>query len=108
MEKASVDTCTTDGSFKLKREFVGYPKLSFIEADKFFDRFASHDPNFSDLNFTWEEEINLKIINDDYLGPNSYRIVEFFHEGLGKKTLNHHVEKKVFSVFNPLISSWHS
>jgi hypothetical protein len=65
-------------------EFVGYPKLPFLEADTFFDGIAKLDLNIRDLSFIWTDKIELKIVNNDFMGPGSQSIVNMFRVGLSK------------------------
>ena len=65
-------------------EFIAYPKLNFIDYDDFFDSIARADLSIRDLNFYWEGELNLKIINNDFMGPDSDSVVQMFREGLSK------------------------
>jgi len=65
-------------------EFVGYPKLPFLEADSFYDDIARLDLSIRDLNFMWDGDIELKIVNNDFMGPGSSHIVQMFRDGLSK------------------------
>jgi hypothetical protein len=60
-------------------EFVGYPKLNFLEYIDFSELVNKFSENINDLSFFWKEEINLKIVNDDYMGPNVYSVISYYN-----------------------------
>jgi FkbM family methyltransferase len=55
---------------------VGYPKISFIE-NSIFDKNAKMDNN-SNILMYWNEKINIKIVNNDWLGPNPSSVIEYY------------------------------
>jgi hypothetical protein len=68
-------------SFK-NGEFIGFPKLSFIEIDPILCKLGKNDPYCQNLGFFWEDEIELHIVNDDFLGPNAWSVVWMYREQL--------------------------
>jgi len=63
--------------------FVGFPKVSFVEMDPFFDRIGGKaaDANI-DLSFYWRAPLNLQIVNGDYLGPSVDAVLGYYHDQL--------------------------
>lgn len=68
-------------------KFIGFPKISYVEVDDIFDLLANNDKRIENLGFFWNNEIELHIINNDYLGSsqmdamNRYRS-ELFNDDL--------------------------
>lgn len=56
--------------------FVGYPKINYLDSNPVFDRIASMDENKCDLSFYWKDNIDIAYINNNYLGPNVYSVME--------------------------------
>ena len=63
-------------------EFIGFPKVNFLEIDKWFDRLEDLAEDKQDLNFTWSERLDLKIVNDDYLGPTPSDVLMYYRRQL--------------------------
>jgi hypothetical protein len=59
-------------------QFVGYPKISYLEYNPIFDTIASTDNNKKDLSFYWKDSIDVSIINNDYLGPSCSAVKEYY------------------------------
>ena len=62
--------------------FFAYPKLNFLEADDYYNLFATTDANKQDLSFFWSDSIELNIINNDFIGPSSTHVVNMYRQGL--------------------------
>lgn len=65
-------------------EFIAYPKLPFLEADSFYDKISNLNLSVRDLSFIWRDNLELKIINNDFMGPSSIEIINMFRNGLSK------------------------
>lgn len=59
-------------------EFVGYPKMSFLEYDRSYDALANMNPAVQDLSFYWKDSIPIKIVNNDYLGPDVASVIGYY------------------------------
>lgn len=60
-------------------KLTGYPKLSFIEYDGRFDPVANQlSENNSELQVFWNDTFDLKIINDNYMGPNAVSVLKYY------------------------------
>jgi hypothetical protein len=66
----------------LDGDFIGYPKVTFIEIDPIFRSIGKSDPKLSNLSFFWDDQINLEIINHDYLGPNISSVINMYRKNL--------------------------
>lgn len=61
-------------------KLVGYPKLNFIEHDKRFDYIADQFTyENSELQVFWRDNFELKIINDNYMGPNVNAVLNYYN-----------------------------
>ncbi len=59
----------------------GFPKIPFVEIDPFFDQIGNHaTPSNLDMSFFWRSQLNLHIVNDDYLGPSVDAVIGYYHE----------------------------
>lgn len=59
--------------------FKAYPKQNFLEYEKHLDDLAQkHNVNNAELQIFWENEIDLKIINDDFLGPSVNAVINYY------------------------------
>lgn len=60
-------------------KLVGYPKLNFLdyisEYDNLCDK-STHD-NYQ-IVYEWENKINFKIINDEYMGPDVNSVINYY------------------------------
>lgn len=59
-------------------EFIGFPKLNFIEYFEEFDKVADNSPHRADLSFYWKDTIAVKYVNDNYLGPNMSSVIQYY------------------------------
>ena len=59
-------------------EVIAYPKINFLEYMEFFDKVADKSENKCDLSFLWKDEINIKYINNNYLGPDIASIETYY------------------------------
>lgn len=59
-------------------EFIGYPKINVIDYMGEFDKIASNDVNKQDLSFYWKDQIKIKYINDNYLGPSLNAVLNYY------------------------------
>lgn len=60
-------------------DFVGYPKMPLLEYLD-FSSFESRSEN--DLRFFWKDDFELKVINDDWLGPTDQYVREIYRTSL--------------------------
>ena len=60
----------------------GFPKINYLETDTWYDAIADFDENLKDLSFTWESEVPLKLVNDDFLGPDIASVINYYRQGL--------------------------
>jgi len=59
--------------------FMGYPKINYID-NPIFDTIADINENRSDLSFYWKENIDIRYINNNYLGPNVQAVMEYYNQ----------------------------
>ena len=64
-----------------------WPKLNLIESSV-FDCIADYSDGKRDLNFTWTDNFEYKIINDAFLGPNVYYVLSYYVNGLVYNKIN--------------------
>ena len=58
---------------------VAYPKQNFIEYLPIFDKLSSEKTlNNEELQWCWQNNCTLKIINDDYLGPDLSSVISYY------------------------------
>jgi len=66
---------------KENNEYVAYPKLSFVEQDNRFDRLSSDlQENNAEIQFFWEDKINLIIKNNNYMGPTVDHVLRYYND----------------------------
>jgi hypothetical protein len=58
--------------------FVGYPKLGFLEYHTKLHSLANASDTIAELNFRWKDRIPYRIVNDDYLGPDSDSVKNYY------------------------------
>lgn len=62
---------------------MAFPKLNFLDFDPYFDGLTNDDlARFDELTFWWQNAIDLKIVNDDYLGPTPCCVLGYYKKGL--------------------------
>ena len=63
-------------------QFIGYPKQSFLEHMKWIDDWVQQNPKTGreELQFFWKDEIKLHVINNDYLGPTWFDVIQFYRK----------------------------
>lgn len=68
--------------FKVKNnsEIVAYPKINLIENNINFDKIANLAENIKDLSFYWKDTIEMKYINNNYLGPNVESVISYYND----------------------------
>jgi hypothetical protein len=61
-------------------QFIGYPKQPFLEHMPFVQEWASKNPyqGRDEIQFFWKDVVDIKIINDDYLGPTTAAVVDYY------------------------------
>ena len=59
-------------------ELVGFPKIGYIDCAPIFDKIANLDENVCDLSFFWKENISVKYLNNNYLGPSTTYVVSYY------------------------------
>ena len=62
----------------VNNELIGYPKVPFIEYETFLDSIASCDKNINDLSFYWKDKIEIKYVNNNYLGPDENSVINYY------------------------------
>lgn len=66
-------------------EFIGYPKMGFIEKDSRFDKLSSDKTsNNEELQFFWKDTIDMKIINNNFLGPDINSVLNYYNNLLNE------------------------
>lgn len=65
-------------------EFIAYPKLNLIEKKDYSETIKQIDPALNEISFFWKDEYPFKIVNNDYMGPNTEAVHGYF-EGLRKE-----------------------
>lgn len=68
--------------FKVKNncEIIAFPKINFIENNKNFDKIANMAENIKDLSFYWKDTIEMKYINNNYLGPGCDSVISYYND----------------------------
>jgi len=59
---------------------IAYPKINFLENNYIFDRIANLNDNIKDLSFFWKDSIEIKYINNNYLGPSAEEVISYYNE----------------------------
>jgi len=62
--------------------FIGFPKVPYIEVDSIFDGLADSTKERENLGFFWDNDLVLMIINNDYLGPTQKEAMQLYREFL--------------------------
>jgi hypothetical protein len=64
--------------------WTAYPKQNFLDFESSFDKLTDNGKAlmYGELSFMWTGKIELKIVNDDYLGPNSDAVISYYQEQL--------------------------
>ena len=62
--------------------FLGYPKQNFLEHMSYIHDWANKNQRYGreELQFFWKDQVGLKVINDDYLGPNTQSVINYYTE----------------------------
>jgi hypothetical protein len=61
--------------------FKAYPKQNFIEHETHLDKIANnYIKENAELQIFWENEIDLKIVNDDFLGPTIDSVKKYYKD----------------------------
>ncbi len=63
---------------------MGYPKINYIDSNSIFDKIADLDKNRTDLSFYWIDNIDIKYINNNYLGPDVNSVIKYYNSLLDK------------------------
>jgi hypothetical protein len=54
--------------------------LNFIDYDTRFDTLANQlTPDNTELQFFWQDEFDLEIINNNYMGPNVNAVLNYYN-----------------------------
>lgn len=61
-----------------KNEFIGFPKICYINNATTFDDVANYDESVSDLSFFWKHSISVDYLNNNYLGPSVGHVVSYY------------------------------
>jgi hypothetical protein len=66
--------------FNPKDDYIlGFPKINYIEDNK-FDKIANNSINLFDLSFYWKNKINIKYVNNNYLGPSVNHVIQYYND----------------------------
>ena len=60
--------------------FLAYPKINYVENSNIFDKVADNDNNKSDLSFFWKDNIDIRYVNNNYLGPNVISVKNYYND----------------------------
>lgn len=62
-------------------EYMAYPKLNFLEHEVFENDFIpkTHE-NFVDLSFYWQDNLEIKYVNNNFLGPTTDAVISYYRE----------------------------
>lgn len=60
-------------------KFIGYPKINYLDSNNTFDEIADLSENKMDLSFFWKDNIEIEYINNNYLGPNVYSVMNYYN-----------------------------
>ena len=82
------------------QKLLGFPKLGFVDFDPWFDTVADIGNNLEDLNFIWKDQIPIEIVNNDYLGPTSFHVIQYYRKYLINDDVDHKLNR-IFDVKEP-------
>lgn len=63
--------------------FLAYPKINYLENCDIFDKVADNDDNKLDLSFFWKDNIDIRYINNNFLGPNVISVINYYNNLIG-------------------------
>lgn len=58
--------------------YLALPKLNFIEYIPELRKLGNNNPDLSDLSFFWKDNVEFKILNDDYMGPTVEHVISYY------------------------------
>lgn len=58
--------------------YLALPKLNFIEHIPELRKLGTSNPNVSELSFFWKDDIEYKILNNDYMGPTVTDVIDYY------------------------------
>lgn len=58
--------------------YIAVPKLNFIERITDLINMGSSNEDISDLNFFWKDDIEFKMLNNDYMGPTVHDVFNYY------------------------------
>ena len=64
---------------KTNSELIAYPKINYIE-NYLFDSISNMSEDIKDLSFFWKDNINLTYLNNNYLGPWCFDVINYYKE----------------------------
>jgi hypothetical protein len=59
--------------------FVGFPKINYLDSTNIFDKISNFEDNKKDLSFFWKDTIDIKYINNNYLGPCVDSVMSYYN-----------------------------
>jgi hypothetical protein len=59
---------------------LSYPKINYIEHNNKYDKIADMSPDKYDLSFYWKNEIDIKYLNNNYLGPSVDHVISYYDD----------------------------
>lgn len=64
--------------------FIGFPKINYLDSNDKFDSIANLSNDVQDLSFYWKNSIDIKYLNNNYLGPNVNAVIHYYDKLLDK------------------------
>jgi hypothetical protein len=65
--------------FTPKDDYIlSFPKINYIE-DLIFDKVADSSEDKFDLSFYWKDKINIKYVNNNFLGPSVNDVIGYYN-----------------------------
>lgn len=58
-------------------KLTGYPKINYFEHEK-FDALSRYAGESTELVYFWEGSVNMKLVNDDFLGPDNASVEGYY------------------------------
>jgi hypothetical protein len=57
---------------------IAYPKINYIENEGKFDKIANSSHDKYDFSFYWQNSIDIKYVNNNYLGPDDNSVKNYY------------------------------
>ncbi len=60
-------------------DIMAYPKINYLEISSISDPIGNlYNSNNQELQFFWKDDLSIKFINDDYLGPSEGSVFDYY------------------------------